>query len=315
MQVQYNLWYEPYGVVNKTAWPGPAQEGMFDTRFVGYGGDKQAWAHEAAMHGYQFRVHAGVFAVHMPEHVLKEHCLRLLPGFCHVAKLTPPMWGVGGLHEATSRVRNHLHFQFLDHLIHVAGWLASSGGGRDGGGGGPSESAMKQTQLKTRPCHLIPSTLYEKLSRDELSSLLFGRGHLSPGRKWNAQGNILMCARDSCAPTHPDLLIFKGIFWYRGALTDAHGVPPSQMSRIIVALFSRCSSWLTFENVGQAVGPDADTLSLVEWTSKHFQTVTRERERARSRAGGREGERARERERERAREFIGTILQDQSCVE
>jgi len=47
--VEYNLWYEPYGVVNKTAWPGPAQEGMFDTRFVGYGGDKVAWAHEAAV--------------------------------------------------------------------------------------------------------------------------------------------------------------------------------------------------------------------------------------------------------------------------
>ena len=176
----------------------------------------------------------------MPEQVLQEHCHTLLPGFCHVAKLTPPTWGVGGLHEATSRVRNHLHFQFLDHLIHVARWLASSGGG-GGGGGGPSESAMKQTQSKTRPCSLTPSTLYQKLSRDELASLLFGRGHLSPGRKWNAQGAVMMCARDSCAPTDPDLLIFKGIFWYRGALTDAHGSPHPQMSRFIVALNSRCN--------------------------------------------------------------------------
>jgi hypothetical protein len=63
---------------------------MFDTRFVGYGGDKVAWAHEAAMHGYQCRVQAGVFAVHMPEQVVQEHCHALLPGFCHVAKRTPP---------------------------------------------------------------------------------------------------------------------------------------------------------------------------------------------------------------------------------
>ena len=200
--VEYNLWYEPYGVVNKTSWPGVAGEGVFDTRFVDYGGDKVSWSHEAALHGFNFRVHTGVYVIHMPENAL-QYCDALLPGFCNFANKTSKSWGVrGGGHQDVGR---RLNFQFLDHIMSMIPHLQSRrNAGRDLGG-----------------CQMWPSHLYQRLSRQDLADLAFGAGRLAPGRKWSSQGGLFLCARDRCDWVHPDLLVFDSLFRHPGALTEA----------------------------------------------------------------------------------------------
>ncbi|EKX43596.1 hypothetical protein GUITHDRAFT_140359 [Guillardia theta CCMP2712] len=63
-QVKYILGYEPYVVVNRTAWRGSHGVGLYDDRFVHWGWDKVSFGLEACNLGYTFTVLPKSFLVH-----------------------------------------------------------------------------------------------------------------------------------------------------------------------------------------------------------------------------------------------------------
>eukprot|EP00960_Hanusia_phi_P076992 768635-Hanusia_phi.AAC.13 len=62
--VTYILGYEPYLVVNRSAWRGSQGVGLYDDRFVHWGWDKVSFGVEAASLGYGFKVLPKSFLVH-----------------------------------------------------------------------------------------------------------------------------------------------------------------------------------------------------------------------------------------------------------
>ncbi|EKX31362.1 hypothetical protein GUITHDRAFT_122441 [Guillardia theta CCMP2712] len=64
-EVSYVVGYEPYFVVNRSAWEGRHGAGIYDDRFVHWGWDKASIGFEAARLGYSFVVLPGAFFVHV----------------------------------------------------------------------------------------------------------------------------------------------------------------------------------------------------------------------------------------------------------
>jgi len=90
-KVDYSFWFEPYFAIDKKNWKGVAGNGLFDTRFYLWGGDKAQLSYEVATLGYTFYVQPGAFIVHAPKTEAFK-CHIELGEICEVASKTKVKW-------------------------------------------------------------------------------------------------------------------------------------------------------------------------------------------------------------------------------
>ncbi|EKX45404.1 hypothetical protein GUITHDRAFT_163273 [Guillardia theta CCMP2712] len=144
-EVSYNMWYEPYVVVNRRLWGGMNGGGLFDDRFAFAFADKVQLTYEAAVMGYRFFVLPSVFLIHVPQ-AAGFRCLPSSPELCALSSKD-----VGWRAE---NVGFQASFDLIHFILDLPVWES------------------RPSKPRSRPCFLPPYRILRDLSTKELLSIL-----------------------------------------------------------------------------------------------------------------------------------------------